>query len=78
MFPLSEARALAAAINEYQRFQGKRKLKHVSGDRDEKLFNSEQTGWRVHFVFEQVDGLADYCLTIEVTDVGETSVFLSM
>lgn len=78
MFPLSEARALAAAINEYQRFQGRRKLKHVGGERDDKLFNSNQPSRRFHFVFEQLDAFGNDCLTIEVTDAGEASVFHTM
>lgn len=71
----TETMAIAAAVNALLQQGIDRKFKDVAAEKSRKLGTLQGSGWKVFFIFDKQDQFLHGALIIEVSDLGETSVF---
>jgi|GEM_PF-5206141 len=74
----TETMAIAAAVNALLQQGVDREFKDVVAEKSRKLGALQGPGWKVFFIFDKQDRFLHGALTIEVSDLGETSVFESL
>ena len=77
MSTISEAHALAAAVNLFAR--GKRhELSKIHVVKEKRLFAFSGPGWKVLFIFAEENCFLNDSLLIEVDETGAAEIFLTM